>query len=214
MTDWNMRLAASKRELRAAMGAVRGSLSNLDRQERSALACRHAWSFVEAAGAETVMAYAPIRSELDVRPLIENCWQRGRSVILPRVHSDTGMLSLHVVSSWHELIQGTYGISEPAADSPELDEDVRPAIIFVPGLAFDLRGGRLGYGRGYYDRLLAHRMAGNGGGTGEASTVWIGLAYAAQLIPEVPMEAHDAFMDFLITEDGIVDCRLRERDSG
>ncbi|MBY9081256.1 5-formyltetrahydrofolate cyclo-ligase [Paenibacillus sp. HN-1] len=214
MTDCNLRLAASKRELRAAAGAARGTLSVLDRQERSALACRHAWNFVETAGAESVMAYAPIRSELDVRPLIESCWQTGRNVILPRVHSDTGTLSLHPTGSWHELVQGTYGIFEPAADSPELDEDVRPAVIFVPGLAFDLRGGRLGYGRGYYDRLLARLKAGDNGGTGEASTVWIGLAYAAQLIPEVPMDAHDAFMDFLITEDGIVDCRRKERDGG
>lgn len=82
-------------------------------------------------------------------------------------------------------------------------------MVFVPGLAFDSRGGRLGYGRGYYDRLRAAWEA----ELPETARppVWAGLAYGLQLVQEVPMDDHDAYMDMLITEDGIIHCR-KERE--
>ncbi|QWU17198.1 5-formyltetrahydrofolate cyclo-ligase [Paenibacillus sophorae] len=207
MTDGDLQLVASKRELRSRAAAVRDEINPLRRGEWSSLVCRHALEWLEETGVKSLMVYVPFRSELDTRPLIEWCWANERKVILPRVHADTGELSLHRVESWNELAQGAYGIPEPAETSPAIGEEAGPLVVFVPGLAFDARGGRLGYGRGYYDRLWA-RFRVSASGTPE-NTVWIGLAYGAQVLPEVPMDVHDAYMDMLITEEGMLNCRKK-----
>ncbi|AKG33536.1 5-formyltetrahydrofolate cyclo-ligase [Paenibacillus durus] len=208
MTDGDLQLADFKRELRSRAAAVRDGIDPLRREEWSSLVCRHARKWLEGTGAKSLMFYVPFRSELDTRSLIKWCWAEGRKVILPRVHADSGELSLHRVKSWNELAQGTYGIPEPAGTSPAIGEEDIPSVVFVPGLAFDARGGRLGYGRGYYDRLWDRFERASASGTRE-NTVWVGLAYGAQVLPEVPMDVHDAYMDMLITEQGMLNCRKK-----
>lgn len=219
MQDSSMRLAGRKRELRAGNTALRDALLMEQRELLSARVCAHAWSWFSQEGAASLLAYAPFRSELDCRPLLAAAWAEGHEVLLPRVNRESGDLSLHQVSSWDELVPGTYGIMEPPAGSAALAGPIAqagrgsgwPEVIFVPGLAFDRRGGRLGYGRGYYDRLRTALEAGVSGTA--AKPMWIGLAYGLQLVPEVPLEEHDALMDLLITENGIWDCR-KERLHG
>ncbi|MDT3427187.1 5-formyltetrahydrofolate cyclo-ligase [Paenibacillus forsythiae] len=208
MTDGNLQLAASKRELRRRAAAVRDGIDPARRAEWSSLACRHAWKWLEETGAKSLMFYVPFRSELDTSPLIEWCWKEKREIILPRVHAGSGELSLHKVKSWNELVQGAYGIPEPAETSPAIREEDGPSVVFVPGLAFDDRGGRLGYGRGYYDRLWANFFRGSASGA-RANTVWVGTAYGAQMLPEVPMDVHDAYMDMVITEEGMLYCQAK-----
>ncbi|RQW09921.1 5-formyltetrahydrofolate cyclo-ligase [Paenibacillus rhizophilus] len=205
MKDVDLQLPAYKRALRRSAASVRDGIPPRRREELSSLVCRHAWRWLEETCADSLMVYVPFRSELDTRPLIERCWKEGRRVILPRVHGDSGKLSLHGVESWSELAQGMFGIPEPAETYSVIEEGSEPPVVFVPGLAFDARGGRLGYGCGYYDRLRARLSGASAPGT-QRSSVWIGLAYGAQILPEVPMEAHDAFMDMLITEKGILHC--------
>lgn len=217
MPERSMELAVRKRELRAGKAALRDGLSPEQRGQLSARVCSHAWSWFTEAGAASLLAYAPFRSELDCRPLLNKAWAAGHEVWLPRVRRESGTLSLHPVRSWEELVPGAYGIPEPAAGSSAPagsaagSGECLPDVVFVPGLAFDLRGGRLGYGRGYYDRLraeLEQRQPGAG-----RRPLWAGLAFALQVVPEVPLEEHDALMDLLITENGIWDCR-KERYHG
>lgn len=211
MPERSMELAARKRELRAGKAAQRDSLSLEQREQLSARVCHYAWSWFTQAGAASLLAYAPFRSELDCLPLLREAWAGGHDVWLPRVDRENGILSLHSVDAWEELVPGAYGILEPAAGSITLAGAAPgagrqlPDAVFVPGLAFDLRGGRLGYGRGYYDRLRADLEQGHAGSG--RRPLWIGLAYGLQLVPEVPLEEHDALMDLLITENGIWDCR-------
>ncbi|WP_238652324.1 5-formyltetrahydrofolate cyclo-ligase [Paenibacillus piscarius] len=217
MPERSMELAARKRELRAGKAAERDSLSLVQREQLSARVCHHAWSWFTQAGAVSLLAYAPFRSELDCLPLLREAWAGGHDVWLPRVDRESGTLSLHSVGAWEELVPGAFGIPEPAAGSITLAGAETgtggnlPDAVFVPGLAFDLRGGRLGYGRGYYDRLRAgweQTPSGN-----NRRPLWVGLAFGVQLVPEVPLEEHDALMDLLITENGIWDCR-KERLHG
>ena len=147
-------IAEVKRELRAQQAAARNQLTESQRMSLSSLVCQHAWDWLETKGITSLMAYVSFRSELDTRPLIIRAWEGQREVILPRVHPGSGTMSLHRVNSWNELEPGGYGILEPrvSGDLQAPEVILQPAVVFVPGLAFDLRGGRLGYGRGYYDR--------------------------------------------------------------
>lgn len=211
MQDGSTRLALRKRELRAEQTALRDGLSVEQRDIWSVLVCRQAWTWLTGEGASALLAYAPFRSELDCRPLITEAWAEGYEVLLPRVIRGSGTLSLHSVRSWEDLAPGAYGIPEPitrssdSADSGVCSIPGIPDAVFVPGLAFDLRGGRLGYGQGYYDRLRAEWEAALPGSA--VRPLWVGLAYGVQVVPEVPLEEHDALMDLLITENGIRDCR-------
>ena len=211
MQDRSMRLALRKRELRAGKAALRDGLSTEQRVHLSALVCSHAWTWFSQLNAASLLAYAPFRSELDCRPLLAAAWAEGTTVLLPRVNRESAALSIHPVRAWEELVPGAYGIPEPVAEnSGSAISGVRglawlPAAVFVPGLAFDRRGGRLGYGRGYYDRLRAGWEAASP--ESAVRPLWVGLAYDLQVEPEVPLEEHDALMDILITENGIWDCR-------
>jgi 5-formyltetrahydrofolate cyclo-ligase len=141
------------------------------------------------AEAPIVGAFWPIRSEVDPRPIIEGLFARGQRVALPKVTPE-GL----VFREWRAgeaLVRGGFGLSEPRDDLPPLD----PTALVVPLAAFDRRGQRIGYGRGYYDHAIA-RLS-------EAGPVLtIGIAFAVQEIAEVPAEPHDRPLDHLITEDG------------
>lgn len=206
MTGNRALLAALKRELRAERAAVREGLAADERASMSARVCSHALDWLRKEKAASLLAYVPFRSELDCRPLITGAWALGREVLLPRVIAEAGTMSLHTVGSWEELAPGAYGILEPLLPEENGQEvPLVPDVVFVPGLAFDRQGGRLGYGKGYYDRMQASWKQESGFAL--KPPVWIGLAFSQQLVPEVPMDGHDAYMDMLITEEGIFHCR-------
>jgi 5-formyltetrahydrofolate cyclo-ligase len=201
-------ISTLKQELRTDKVSARNELSSDQRREISFLVCKYAWEWLAMEHVTSLMSYVSFRSELDTRPLITQAWKDQLKVFLPRVIPASSELSVHAVNSWSELEPGAYGIHEPivsGSDTHDPEAVSLPAAVFVPGLAFDLRGGRLGYGRGYYDRLRASWERNEFAAL--KKPVWIGLAYGMQLVPEVPMDEHDAFMDMLITENGIVHCR-------
>jgi len=95
-----------------------------------------------------------------------------------------------------ELNAGVWGIREPKDDAPE----VAPDILIVPLAAFDRKGNRIGYGAGYYDRTIARLRS-------MKPVVAIGIAYAAQEVPEVPVTPRDATLDLVLTEREVIDFR-------
>lgn len=150
----------------------------------------------------SVMAYVPFRSELDTTLLIEWCWRRGLTVIVPRCTRSDRSMELYAIKAWDELMPGAYGIREPDPSAAErCKPGFVPDIVFVPGIAFDRHGGRLGYGGGYYDRFR-DRLSMLTRASGSAMPAWIGLGFETQLLAAVPMDVHDAFVDGIITEQG------------
>jgi 5-formyltetrahydrofolate cyclo-ligase len=133
--------------------------------------------------------------ELDTTPILTHILATGRTLVLPRMTTDNGApaLALHRVDSLNDLLPGKWGIREPRADAPLVTlSDIDFAL--VPGVAFDLEGNRLGYGKGYYDRLLAKRPA---------SLTVAAVAFDCQVVDAVPVEPHDAKIDILITPSGV-----------
>ena len=118
-------------------------------------------------------------------------WPEGKRLAMPLVEGNE--LSIHWVACREELVPGKFGILEPCADTPSAGLSFD--LILVPGMAFDRKGGRLGRGRGYYDRFLA-----------SASGFVAGVCFDDQIVQEVPREPHDARMDAVVTRSEIVLC--------
>ena len=143
-----------------------------------------------------VSVFWPIGSEADTRPLLAALAGCGIATALPVTVARDKPLIFRLWRAGDPQIPGQMNISEPAPHLPEVDPD----ILFVPLAAFDRRGHRIGYGAGHYDCTLAELRA-------KKPVTAIGLAYACQEIPRVPSEAHDAQLDFVLTELEWIDCR-------
>jgi 5-formyltetrahydrofolate cyclo-ligase len=141
---------------------------------------------------DLVSAYWPIRSEVDVRPLIAALRARGQAVALPQVTPDG--LVFRRVGEADALGAGGFGLSEPGPEAPA----VEPRALLVPLAAFDRRGHRIGYGKGYYDRALARLSA-------AGPVLAVGIAFAVQEIPHVPDGPHDRRLDRIVTEAAVID---------
>lgn len=198
MTEGNER--SRKRAERSRFTVLRDSLSSERRTEWSSAACGHLAEWVELRQYSAVMVYISFRSELNLKHFVEWCWVKGIDVIAPRCVNEDRSMTLHRLRNWDELQSGMYGIMEPNADlTPALSNDFLPDMVAVPGLVFDLRGGRMGYGGGYYDRF-ADALLQKNTASARKDIPWIGVGFEAQLVEEVPLEAHDIRLDGIVTE--------------
>ncbi len=148
-------------------------------------------AFVEAG---SVLTYMNFGTEIDTYAIFLQALNQGKLVVLPRMvkhqsSKDAGVLSLHRVAGESELVAGKWGIREPLASCAVAPLDIVD-LLLVPGVAFDRRGHRLGYGKGYYDRLLPARRP---------EALLVALAFDCQLVEEVPVSGHDVSIDLLIT---------------
>ena len=141
--------------------------------------------------ARSVMAYVAVRGEISLAPVIGDVLARGKTLLLPRCESQ-GIMTAREICSMDDLEPGAYGLPEPKKDCP-ICEPERIDLIFVPGVAFDRAGGRLGQGGGYYDRFLRRSGA-----------LRVGVCHGFALLEAVPCEAHDEQMDHVIIPGGIV----------
>jgi 5-formyltetrahydrofolate cyclo-ligase len=133
--------------------------------------------------APIVMLYHPLWDEVDVRPLFERALADGKRVILPTVKGDD-IIPVEITSDTQWVV-GDFDILEPVAEPYQGNID----LIVIPGIAFDLNLNRLGRGKGYYDRFLAHHP----------NTYRLGVCFKFQIVPEVPTEPFDLPMHELIT---------------
>jgi 5-formyltetrahydrofolate cyclo-ligase len=157
-------------------------------RSHSVAACSRLVSLPQLAQARCVALFASLSDEPSTRPLFEELRCLGLRCLLPRTTA-ARQLEFCEVSSWEDLRVGRYGVSEPAADSV-LVSLAEADVVVVPGVAFDASGGRLGRGKGYYDRALAQV---------EGSFV-VGLALEGRVVEEVPRGDLDQVVDAVVTE--------------
>lgn len=179
-----------KDALRLRFRAMRDAIGAEERARSSQRIADLVEGLPEYARATNVLLYAAFGSEVETRVLRERALGRGKRVFLPRMVERR--LEIHEWRPGDPLAPNRYGIPEPLASVPSANP-VSLDLIVVPGLAFDRRGARLGYGGGYYDRLL--------GSVPHAFRV--GVCYARQLVPELPSTHLDAPMDCVVTEEGV-----------
>lgn len=177
-----------KRALREIVLGARAALPEQVRLSAAAAVAQRVSELPELADLRGVLAYHAMAEELDAMPVAELFRARGSRIALPRI-DDPGVLDLHEFDDACELVPGPFGILEPAVSTPRFDiADID--LVIVPGLVFDEHGGRIGYGGGYYDRLLPRLHPG----------CWrLGVAFDEQVVPRVPTETHDERIDILVT---------------
>lgn len=192
---------------RRRMTLLRDNLSETDRVQRSESLCRRMEHEllqplrVRLGRPLNLCLYAPFRSEASPLPLLNECWEQGDQIFAPRMLSNREGMELRKVEALSNWIPGKWGVPEPDPNLTSIWERTLPLdVVLVPGIVFTSKGGRLGYGGGYYDRLYADMQLRN-----NAETLWIGFAFANQVVSEeLPIEPHDLRMNGLATEEGIM----------
>ena len=182
--------------LRQKILGARDGLSDKVRQAKSMSVMRNFWTLQGMQQWSTLFIYVNFRSEVETLGLIKKCINRDIRVAVPLVDaSAVRMIPLLIKDPAQDLVPGYYNIPEP---DPKKSLRLEPGEIdaaIIPGSVFDIHGGRLGYGGGYYDRFLL---------TDAPQAKRIGLAFELQVVDKVPLEPHDQPLDILITEKRIV----------
>jgi 5-formyltetrahydrofolate cyclo-ligase len=180
-----------KAAIRIAALARRDALGADDRLKASRALTHPALSFLGHVAGNTVSGFWPIRSEIDPRSIMRALAERGASLALPCIES--GRLVFRDFAFGERLRRAGFGLSEPYPDTPE----ATPAMMLVPLAAFDRKGGRIGYGKGYYDGAIERLVA-----LGRRPRT-LGLAFSCQEVPSIPVEPHDQRLDAVLTERGL-----------
>lgn len=175
----------TKAEVRSRMRALRASIPAPERATLANAAALEALRLPEVLAARYVLGFVSAPEELDIAPLLTALRDLGAIIALPRI-AGPDELTLHIAGTGLET--GPFGIRQPTADQPPADAGLVDLVI-VPGVAFDESGTRIGFGAGYYDRLLpqlpdAYRIA---------------LAYDFQIVESLPAEPHDMPVQAIVT---------------
>ncbi len=184
-------LPSAKKALRESVIARRDALDVPQRREHSARILERLLLLPEYREASVVAAYASFGSEFDTSGFLGNVLSAGKQLLLPRINKAERRLELRQVNDLQsELVAGVWGIREPDGHCP-----LRPGadvdFILVPGVAFTAKGERLGYGGGYYDRLL----------TGvRPQTCRAAGAFSLQIVDDLPTGEHDQRVHLIVTE--------------
>lgn len=144
--------------------------------------------------ANTIFTYVSFGSEIDTHQFINHALKEGKVIGVPKIVSKKEGIVVYRINGFQDLKEGYYHILEPVEGCKQvLGDDID--LILMPGLAFDIRGGRIGYGGGYYDRFLAKL---------NKKVPKIALAYDFQVLDQVPTEERDIKTDGLITPSSFV----------
>ena len=183
-----------KNSWRSKFLSQRNLLSRSRVLELSELVEKNVFSLKEFSSAKNIGIYASVRNEVDTSKLISRLFSMGKTVFLPITDRAHKKIYYSEIGRDVLLSPAYFGIPEPILKNPA---DVSAIDVFlVPGVAFDLRGHRLGYGKGFFDGFFSgHKI----------KVPRIGLAFDFQVVDELPFEPHDEKMDFVVTEKRVLE---------
>lgn len=185
----------TKAELRRHLLAQRATLTLAEIEHKSAAIAAYVCALPAVRVSHTVMVYMALPQEVQTRQIIVQARQLQKRVAVPVVSGDT-LRAVELSDDPAQLRRGRFGILEPSGTQSVIHPQ-EIGCIAVPGVAFDSRGGRLGFGKGYYDRFL---------GQLPATTYRCGLAFGIQVVSCVPQASHDICMHGIVTEQGYIPC--------
>lgn len=178
-----------KQQLRSSIAERMQKLSQKDRDAESRSICRRIKENLPE-NAQTICAYYPMPTEVNIIPLLQEFLDAGKTIALPR--SEGKAFLFRTVTSLTDLPPGPFRIPEPGPDAPPLDL-ASIDLALIPGIAFDPAGNRLGRGNGGYDQWIAKVREAN-----PNVTLW-GIGFDCQMVNIIPLEPHDATVHAIIT---------------
>jgi len=188
-----------KKELRKQIITERDRLTDEEIAAKSATIAEKLFNLPAFERAEAIMYFVSFGSEVDTRPMVEETIRSGKIALAPKAVPQSRELIPSRILDWEsDLMPGYYNIPEPRAGAlrPYTPEQID--LLIVPGVAFDLKGNRLGYGGGYYDRFFSLLKPG---------TPLVALVFDLQIVPAVPIEEWDRRVDCIITDQRLIEVR-------
>jgi len=187
----------TKNEIRKERLALRLDLSEKEASASSRKICRRLISDSAFITASVIGLYWPFRNEVQTQSVFRAALSKGKRVGFPLVRAEDHAITYIAVDDPAEMRQGTYGIMEPRFLAERVIRPEEFDLIVIPGVAFDRRGYRIGYGAGYFDRLLAG---------GAVTATRAAPAFDIQIIDRVPRAGHDEKVDVIFTESRVIIC--------
>lgn len=193
---------SEKKELRKKMKAIRDALSIDERHKKSEQIAGMVVKLREFLDAEVVLLYSAIKSEVETNLIYETAQCYGKKIYYPRVLGD--VMEFYLVDEGTEYETSPFGVCEPKINPNRryTPNDADQVFVLMPGLAFDERGNRIGYGGGYYDKYLQELER------------WVNpecicktaVAYGCQMVPVdvIFPDSYDIKPDYIVTEDGVI----------
>jgi 5-formyltetrahydrofolate cyclo-ligase len=185
----------TKAELREHLLAQRTMLTPADIEQRSSVIAAYVCALPAFCVSHTVMVYLALPQEVQTMQIITQARQSQKRVAVPVIRGQD-LVAVALSEASTQLRRGRFGILEPCGPQHVIHPQ-EIGCITVPGIAFDARGGRLGFGKGYYDRFLRQLPV---------TTYRCGLAFGIQVVPCVPQAPHDICMHGIVTEQGYIPC--------
>ena len=180
----------TKRQIRKELLETLNNQAGKEALRKSAKIKKKLFSLPEFKKAKLVMFYASKQNEVDTCGMIDEALRTGKKVALPRCAGQKTFIAKEISNRHTDLEKGAYGIYEPRKKAPDVDTE-RIGLVIVPGVAFDIENGRLGRGKGYYDRFLKKLPPGK---------TTVGLAFDFQIVKDLPKDSHDIPVSKVITD--------------
>ena len=212
----------AKKKTRQSVRDAIARMSPQQRREASEAASRTLVGAEIWKNAGCILAYLAFGTEMDTGLLVNTALREGKALFIPRVEGNT--MSFHrIYSAAGPFERGVFGIRQPAPENEEWEIGASEGftLVVVPGMAFDISGGRLGRGGAYYDRFLSRCRADMDSGAGDNGIdgrtidmmnrkprmLFMAYGYSCQIIETVPRESHDEKVDGIVSEGGLLMAR-------
>lgn len=183
-----------KRLVRKTALSLRAAISQEDRNDKSQEILSRIIQLSVFQKAETIMSFLNFRDEVNTTLLAAKILAYNKNLVLPRCAPQGELIPAKIYDLSADVESGKWGIREPKIEGLIPIDPKEIDLIFIPGAAFDLKGNRVGYGGGYYDRFLPQLRV---------DVPKIAIAFACQVLPEIPTEPFDQRVDALVTEEGV-----------
>ena len=187
-----------KAQIRREIALKRLAMSEDKCLARSLAIEQNLFSLPEFVARKTIAFYMALDREVQTRGMIRQAIGLGKQALIPKINGEEGHFVWSEIRDIdREVTRGTFGILEPREHYLRIIPCKAIELVIVPGVAFDVEGRRIGFGRGYYDRMLAQL---------EETCFRVGLAFELQIVPEIPHLEHDIPVHKLITEERLISC--------
>lgn len=189
-------IRTEKNDLRIKYKTIKENISPEDKRKRDEYIFNRLTECQHYKEAGTVLCFVSTDVEINTHRIISHSLKLGKKVAVPRCTDKLGNMKFYLISSFSDLEKGLYGLLEPNTKKCRVFTDDANSICIIPGFAFDAKGYRVGFGKGFYDRFLKNY-----------SGIKLGICYNECIVNKIPSGRYDIASDYIITEKYIITCK-------